>query len=62
MNFEDAVRCLKEGKRIMRATWSSAYLKIENQKVKMGMGFRPTWHYKFRDNDLFANDWRAESQ
>jgi hypothetical protein len=57
MEFEAAIKCLKEGERIKRSHWKAAYLKIENKRVKMCMGFRKPWYYTFRNDDIFATDW-----
>jgi len=57
MDFETAVSCLKSGERIKRGKWRCAYLKLENKRVKMAIGFRKPWHYAFRNEDIFATDW-----
>jgi len=61
MDFEDAIKCLKQGERIKRSHWRAAYLKIENKRVKMCMGFRKPWHYQFRNEDIFATDWAIDT-
>lgn len=61
MDFEQAIACMKQGERIKRAGWKCAYLKIENKKVKMCMGFRKPWFYQFRNHDIFANDWLIDT-
>ena len=57
MNFEEAVSWLKRGERIKRGHWKSAYLIIQNGKIKMRMGFRKPWHYTFLNHDITATDW-----
>lgn len=57
MTFEEAVAWMKRGERIKRAHWRSAYLFLENDKVKMSMGFRRPWHYNFKNHDITATDW-----
>lgn len=57
MNFEDAVACMKRGKGIKRKHWKSAYLMIDQGKVKMRMGFRKPWYYQFKNHDIIATDW-----
>lgn len=57
MEFEEAIKWLKKGERIKRGNWKSAFLKIDNKKVMMCLGFKKPWSYQFRNHDIFATDW-----
>ncbi len=61
MDFEEAIKQLKLGERIKRSHWRAAYLKVENKRIKMCMGFRKPWHYQFRNEDIFAMDWAIDT-
>ena len=61
MEFEEAIRCLKKGERIKRSHWRSAYLMVENKRIKMCMRFRKPWAFVFKDYDIFATDWLIDT-
>ncbi len=61
MEFEEAIECLKKGERIKRASWKKAYLKLDNKRVKMFIGFRKPWGYQFRNDDILATDWAIDT-
>ncbi len=58
MDFEVAVKYLKQGERVSRSKWKKAYLFIDNDKLKMTLGKDNSWHYAFRNEDLLSNDWK----
>lgn len=57
MKFEEALECLKKGERIKKAHWKTAYLKMVDKKVKMHLGFRKPWYYRFSQYDILSDDW-----
>lgn len=62
MDFETAVKYLKQGEKIKRGKWRNAYLMIEDQKLKMSLGRERAWSYSFRNDDLFSTDWGIRNE
>lgn len=61
MEFEEAIKWLKKGERIKRAHWKTAYLKVDQKRIKMCMRYRKSWSYVFKDYDIFASDWLIDT-
>ncbi len=57
MNFEMAMKMLRQGERIKRKHWKKAYLKLEGEKLKMHMGSRNPWHYRLTNSDIQSDEW-----
>ncbi len=62
MKFEEAIAWMKRGEKIKRGHWKSYYIfASEDKKILMTNGYKKSWYYAIKRDDVFSNDWKIST-